>query len=101
MIPITHTLTLASTLFVIGLLGIILNRRHLILVLMSLELMLLAANINFVAFGEYLGDLTGHVMTFFVLTIAAAEVAIGLAILVIYYRQHHQVDVDALSRMKE
>lgn len=101
MIPLPHTLVLASVLFVIGLMGIILNRRHVILVLMSLELMLLAANINFVAFSEFLNDLNGHIMTFFVLTIAAAEAAIGLAILVVYYRQHHTVDVDALRNMKE
>lgn len=100
-IPLTHMLVLSSTLFVIGLLGILLNRRHLIFVLMSLELMLLAANINFIAFSAALDDMTGHIMTFFVLTVAAAEAAIGLAILVLYYRRYHTVDVDALNTMRE
>ena len=82
MIGIEHYLTVASTLFVIGIFGLFLNRKNIIIMLMSIELMLLAVNINFVAFSYYLGDLVGQVFTLFVLTVAAAEAAIGLAILV-------------------
>jgi len=100
MIPTQHFLILAALIFSIGLLGIILNRRNLILILMSIELMLLSVNINFVAFSAMLRDLTGQVFSLFILTVAAAEAAIGLAILVIYYRQKHSLRVDELSDLK-
>ncbi|MBX9977571.1 MAG: NADH-quinone oxidoreductase subunit NuoK [Alphaproteobacteria bacterium] len=100
MIPLHYYLMLGGLVFSIGLLGIILNRRNLILMLMSIELMLLATNINFVAFSSHLKDLTGQVFTLFILTVAAAEAAIGLAILVVYYRRHHAIRVDDVSRMK-
>ncbi len=100
MIPLTYYLMLGALVFSIGLLGIILNRRNLILMLMSIELMLLATNINFVAFSNHLKDMTGQVFTLFILTVAAAEAAIGLAILVVYYRRHHSIRVDDISRMK-
>lgn len=100
MISQEYYLFLSGILFSIGLLGIILNRRNLILILMSLELILLAVNINFVTFSSTLGDLTGQVFTLFVLTIAAAEAAIGLAILVVYYRSKRNLHVDALSELK-
>ena len=86
MIGIEHYLTVAATLFVIGIFGLFLNRKNIIIMLMSIELMLLAVNINFVAFSYYLGDLVGQVFTLFVLTVAAAEAAIGLAILVCFFR---------------
>ena len=100
MIPTQHFLILASIIFSIGLLGIILNRRNLILILMSIELILLSVNINFVAFSAMLHDLTGQIFSLFILTIAAAEAAIGLAILVVYYRQTHSIKVDNLNELK-
>ncbi|QXT39172.1 NADH-quinone oxidoreductase subunit NuoK [Gymnodinialimonas ceratoperidinii] len=99
-IGLEHYLTVAAALFVIGIFGIFLNRKNVIIILMSLELMLLSVNINMVAFSSFLGDLTGQVFTLFILTIAAAEAAIGLAILVCYFRNRGTVDVEDVSNMK-
>lgn len=95
-----HYLTLAAILFVIGVFGIFLNRKNIIVILMSVELMLLAVNINFVVFSSYLGDLHGQIFTMFILTVAAAEAAIGLAILVTFFRNKGQILVDDLSELK-
>ena len=100
MIGLTHYLTLAAILFVLGVLGIVLNRKNVIIILMSIELMLLAVNINLVSFSAYLGDLTGQVFAMFVLTVAAGEAAIGLAILVLYFRNRGTIAVDQISQMK-
>lgn len=99
-ITINHFLILSSALFCIGLSGMFANRKNIIALLMSLELMLLAVNINFVAFSSYLHDLTGQVFAIFVLTIAGAEAAIGLAILVTYYKNKHNIEVRDASIMK-
>jgi len=100
MIGLEHYLTLAAALFVIGVFGIFLNRKNVIVILMSIELMLLAVNINFVAFSAYLHDLAGQVFTIFVLTVAAAEAAIGLAILVCFNRNRGSIDVEDANVMK-
>ncbi len=100
MIGLEHYLFVAATLFVIGIFGIFLNRKNVIILLMSIELMLLAVNINFVAFSAYLHDLTGQVFTLFVLTVAAAEAAIGLAILVCFFRNRGTIDVEDVNVMK-
>ena len=100
MIGIEHYLTVAATLFVIGIFGLFLNRKNIIIMLMSIELMLLAVNINFVAFSYYLGDLVGQVLTLFVLTVAAAEAAIGLAILVCFFRNRGTIAVEDVNVMK-
>ena len=100
MIGLTHYLTVAAILFTIGVLGIFLNRRNIILMLMAIELILLAVNINLVAFSAYLGDVTGQVFAMFVLTVAAAEAAIGLAILVIFFRRRGSIAVDDAGRMR-
>ena len=100
MIGLEHYLTVAATLFVIGIFGIFLNRKNVIILLMSIELMLLAVNINFSAFSAYLADLTGQVFTLFVLTVAAAEAAIGLAILVCFFRNRGTIDVEDVNVMK-
>ncbi|RST30957.1 NADH-quinone oxidoreductase subunit NuoK [Sphingomonas ginkgonis] len=100
MIGLAHYLTVSAILFVIGVLGIFLNRRNVILMLMAIELLLLAVNINFVAFSGYLGDMIGQVFAMFVLTVAAAEAAIGLAILVIFFRRRGTIAVDAADRMR-
>jgi len=100
MIGLGHYLTLAAILFVIGVIGIALNRKNVIIILMSVELMLLSVNINFVAFSAYLQDYTGQVFSMFVLTVAAAEAAIGLAILVIYFRNHGSIAVDDINQMR-
>jgi len=99
-IGIEHYLTLAALLFTIGVFGIFLNRKNVIVILMSVELMLLAVNINFVAFSSYLGDLVGQVFTLFILTVAAAEAAIGLAILVVFFRNRGSIDVEDISELK-
>ena len=99
-IGLTHYLTLAALLFTIGVLGIFLNRKNIIIILMSVELILLAVNINFVAFSTYLGDLVGQVFALFVLTVAAAEAAIGLAILVVYFRNRGTIAVEDVNLMK-
>jgi NADH-quinone oxidoreductase subunit K len=93
-------LTVAAILFTIGVFGIFLNRKNVIIILMSIELILLAVNINFVAFSAYLHDLVGQVMAMFVLTVAAAEAAIGLAILVVYFRNRGSIDVEDVNVMK-
>ena len=100
MIGLEHYLTVAAALFVIGIFGLFLNRKNIIIMLMSIELMLLAVNINMVAFSSFLGDLVGQVFAMFVLTVAAGEAAIGLAILVIYFRGRGTIAVDDINRMK-
>ena len=100
MITLAHLLTLSGVLFAISVAGIFLNRKNVILLLMCVELLLLAANINFVAFSRYLGDIHGQVFVFFVLTVAAAESAIGLAILVVLFRERRSIDVEELDTMK-
>lgn len=99
-IGLSHYLGAAATLFVIGVFGIFLNRKNVIIILMSIELMLLAVNINLVAFSAYLGDLVGQVFAIFVLTVAAAEAAIGLAILVCFYRTRNTIAVEDVSQMR-
>lgn len=99
-IGLAHYLTVAAVLFTTGVFGIFLNRKNVIIILMSLELMLLAVNINFVAFSAHLGDLVGQVFTMFVLTVAAAEAAIGLAIVVVYFRNRGSIEVEEISQMK-
>jgi NADH-quinone oxidoreductase subunit K len=100
MITLSHYLMLAALLFGIAVAGIFLNRKNIVLLLMCIELMLLAVNINFVAFSAYLGDLGGQVFVFFVLTVAASEAAIGLGILVLVFRNRHSIDVEQLDGMK-
>jgi NADH-quinone oxidoreductase subunit K len=100
MIGLQHYLTLSAILFVISIAGIIINRRNLIVLLMCIELMLLAVNFNFIAFSRYLGDTLGQVFVFFVLTVAAAEAAIGLAILVVLFRNRRSINVQELNAMK-
>ena len=100
MIGLEHYLTVAAVLFVIGIFGIFLNRKNIIILLMSIELILLAVNINFVAFSSFLGDLVGQVFTLFVLTVAAAEAAIGLAILVSFFRNRGTIAVEDVNVMK-
>lgn len=95
-----HYLSVAAILFAIGMAGIFLNRKNVIVILMSIELMLLAVNINFVAFSQFLGDLTGQVFAFMVLTVAAAEAAVGLAILVAYFRNRGDIAVEDANLMK-
>ena len=99
-IGIGHYLTVAAILFTIGVLGIFLNRKNIIIILMSIELILLAVNLTFVAFSAYLGDLVGQVFALFVLTVAAAEAAIGLAILVVYFRNRGSIAVEDINLMK-
>jgi NADH-quinone oxidoreductase subunit K len=99
-IPLAHFLTLAAVLFTLGVFGIFLNRKNVIIIMMSIELILLAVNINFVAFSAYLGDLAGQVFTLFVLTVAAAEAAIGLAIVVVYFRNRGSIEVDDINLMR-
>ncbi len=99
-VTLTHYLVLSACLFTLGLLGIVINRKNIILVLMCIELMLLAVNINFVAFSTFIGDLTGQIFTFFVLTVAAAEVSIGLAILTLFFRNRGSVEIDRADMMK-
>ncbi|MEK6734060.1 MAG: NADH-quinone oxidoreductase subunit NuoK [Pseudomonadota bacterium] len=98
-IGINHFLILSSIIFVIGICGIFLNRKSIIIILMSIELMLLAVNINMVAFSSHLNDLMGQVFTMFILTVAAAEAAIGLAILVVFYRKKNSIEVDDISEL--
>jgi len=99
-IPLNHYLVLGALLFSISVIGIFLNRRNLIVLLMAIELMLLAVNMNFIAFSSYLGDISGQVFVFFILTVAAAESAIGLAILVALFRNLRSIDVDDLGSLK-
>lgn len=100
MIGLSHYLSLAAILFAISVGGIFLNRKNVVVLLMCIELMLLAANINFVAFSHYLNDSAGQVFVFFILTVAAAEAAIGLAILVVLFRSRHTIDVEDLDELK-
>ena len=100
MIGLEHYLIVAATLFVIGVFGIFLNRKNVIVILMSIELMLVAVNINLVAFSVFLSDLVGQVFALFVLTVAAAEAAIGLAILVCFFRNRSSIAVDDVNLMK-
>ncbi len=99
-IGLAHYLTVAAILFTLGLFGIFLNRKNVIIILMSIELMLLAVNINLVAFSTHLGDLMGQILAMFILTVAAAEAAIGLAILVVYYRNRGSIAVEDINVMK-
>ena len=99
-IGLTEYLTVAAILFTIGVMGIFLNRKNIIIILMSVELILLAVNINFVAFSTHLGDLVGQVFALFILTVAAAEAAIGLAILVVYFRNRGTIAVEDVNLMK-
>ncbi|WP_137391351.1 NADH-quinone oxidoreductase subunit NuoK [Rhodoligotrophos defluvii] len=99
-IGLTHYLVVAAILFTIGIFGIFLNRKNVIIILMSIELMLLAVNINLVAFSASLGDLVGQVFALLVLTVAAAEAAIGLAILVVHFRNRGSIDVEDINLMK-
>ncbi len=99
-IGLAHYLTVAAMLFTIGIFGIFLNRKNVIIILMSVELILLAVNINFVAFSSYLHDMVGQVFTMFILTVAAGEAAIGLAILVIYYRNRGTIAVEDINLME-
>ena len=99
-IGLGHYLTVAALLFTLGVFGIFLNRKNVIVILMSVELILLSVNINLVAFSAFLGDLVGQVFTLFVLTVAAAEAAIGLAILVVFYRNRGTIAVEDINMMK-
>ncbi|MGF1631090.1 MAG: NADH-quinone oxidoreductase subunit NuoK [Kiloniellaceae bacterium] len=99
-IGLGHYLTVAAILFTLGIFGIFLNRKNVIIILMSVELMLLAVNINLVAFSTHLQDLVGQVFALFVLTVAAAEAAIGLAILVVYFRNRGSIEVEDINMMK-
>lgn len=99
-ITLGHYLTLAAILFTIGIFGIFLNRKNVIVILMSVELMLLSVNINLVAFSHFLGDMVGQVFAMLVLTVAAAEAAIGLAILVVYFRNRGSIAVEDINMMK-
>ena len=100
MIPLSHYLVLGAILFSLSVVGIFLNRKNLVILLMAIELMLLAVNLNFIAFSHYLGDVAGQVFVFFILTVAAAESAIGLAILVVVFRNRQTINVEDLSHLK-
>ena len=99
-IGLGHYLTVAAIIFTLGIFGIFINRKNVIVILMSIELMLLAVNINLVAFSAFSGDLVGQVFALFVLTVAAAEAAVGLAILVVYFRNRGDIDVENINLMK-
>lgn len=100
MIGLNHYLVLSALIFTLGVVGIFLNRKNVILILMCVELILLSVNINFVAFSAFLGDLVGQIFTMVILTVAAAEASIGLAILVVYFRNRASIDVDDVDQMK-
>ena len=100
MIPLTHYLVLGAILFAISMVGIFLNRKNVVILLMSIELLLLAVNMNFVAFSHYLQDTAGQVFVFFILTVAAAEAAIGLAILIVLFRNRRSINVEDLDTLK-
>lgn len=100
MLSLSHYLILGAVLFAISVVGIFLNRKNLIVLLMAIELMLLSVNLNFIAFSHYLGDLAGQIFVFFILTVAAAEAAIGLAILVVLFRNLRTIHVDDLDSLK-
>lgn len=100
MIALSDYLILGAILFALSMAGIFLNRKNIIIILMSIELMLLSVNMNFIAFSYYLNDIAGQVFVFFILTVAAAEAAIGLAILVVLFRNKHSINVDDMNSMK-
>ncbi len=100
MITVSHYLTLSSLLFILSIAGIFLNRKNVILLLMCIELMLLAVNFNFITLSRFLGDAAGQIFVFFILTVAAAESAIGLAILVVLFRSRKNIEVESLDSMK-
>ena len=100
MIPLSHFLILGAILFSISVAGIFINRKNMIILLMCIELLLLAVNLNFIAFSHYLGDMAGQVFVFFILTVAAAEAAIGLAILITVFRNRRTINVQELDQMK-
>ncbi|MBO0613602.1 NADH-quinone oxidoreductase subunit NuoK [Thiothrix fructosivorans] len=100
MIPLSHFLIVAAVLFAISIAGMIINRKNVLILLMCVEMMLLAVNLNFVAFSHYLGDMAGQVFVFFILTVAAAEAAIGLAILVVLFRNRRTINVEQLDAMR-
>lgn len=100
MIPLSNYLILSAIVLSIGVMGIFLNRKNVIVLLMAIELILLAVNINFIAFSQYLNDLAGQIFVFFILTVAAAEAAIGLAILVLYFRNKQTINVDDIHSLK-
>ena len=100
MIDLSHFLILAALLFMIGVVGIFLNRKNIIILLMAIELMLLAVNINFIAFSYYVGDIAGQILVIFILTVAAAEAAIGLAIIIIVFRNNRSIDVEDINRLR-
>jgi NADH-quinone oxidoreductase subunit K len=100
LINLSHFLILAAMLFMIGVVGIFLNRKNIIILLMAIELMLLAVNMNFIAFSYYLGDIAGQIFVFFILTVAAAEAAIGLAIIIVVFRNNRSIDVEDINRLK-
>ncbi len=100
MIPLSHYLILGAILFAISIVGIFLNRKNVVILLMAIELLLLAVNLNFVAFSYYLNDIAGQVFVFFILTVAAAEAAIGLAILIVLFRSRQTINVEELDALK-
>jgi NADH-quinone oxidoreductase subunit K len=99
-LTLAHFLTLGAILFAISVIGIFMNRKNIIVLLMAIELMLLAVNMNFIAFSHYLGDAAGQIFVFFILTVAAAESAIGLAILVVLFRNLNTINVESLDKLK-
>ena len=100
MIPLNYYLILSAIVFSVGLLGLLINRKNVIILLMRVELLLLAVNMNFIAFSHYFADLAGQIFVFFILAVAAVEAAIGLAILIVLFRTRHTIQVDALTRLK-
>ena len=100
MIPLSHYLILGAVLFCLSVVGIFLNRKNVVILIMSIELMLLAVNINFIAFSHYLDDIAGQVFVFFILTVAAAETAIGLAILIVVFRNRRTINVEDLDTLQ-
>lgn len=100
MVPLSSYLIVAACLFSLGVIGLFLNRKNVITILMCIELILLAVNINFVAFSHFLNDLAGQIFVFFVLTVAASEVAVGLAILVAFYRQRRSIDIEDINTLQ-
>ena len=100
MIPLNYYLIPSATVYSVGLLGLLINRKNVITLLMCVELLLLAVNMNFIAFSHYFADLAGQIFVFFILAVAAVEAAIGLAILIVLFRTRHTIQVDALTRLK-
>lgn len=100
MITLTHYLVLAALLFSLGVFGIFMNRKNMIVLLMAIELMLLAVNMNFIAFSQFLGDTAGQIFVFFILTVAAAEAAIGLALLIVLFRQLRSINVNDIAQLR-